>query len=165
MVLPPGDTTVLASNAYSDVQAAEIRHEGGVFWGVQYHPEFPLRQVASILGRMVPILVEEGFRRDEAAAETLRAELRALDVGSWRGPAFAGERIPTLAEALATVARSAGWKLAELAQLDPDKGYYLEFSYKFDTTQLPGPMQFGLGGQGDWAVGATRTLKVDLSTP
>lgn len=79
VVLPPGDTTVLASNACSDVQAAEIRHEGGVFWGVQYHPEFPLRQVASILGRMVPILVEEGFRRDEAAAETWLAELRALD--------------------------------------------------------------------------------------
>jgi len=79
VVLPPGDTTILASNAYSDVQAAEIRHEGGVFWGVQYHPEFPLRQVASILGRMVPILVEEGFRRDEAAAETWLSELRALD--------------------------------------------------------------------------------------
>ena len=36
------------------------------------------------------------------AAQTL-AELRALDVGAWRGPAFAGERIPTLAEALALV--------------------------------------------------------------
>lgn len=84
VVLPPGDTTVLASNAYSDVQAAEIRHEGGVFWGVQYHPEFPLRQVASILGRMVPILVEEGFRRDEAAAETWLAELRALDADKCR---------------------------------------------------------------------------------
>ena len=60
--LPPDDTTILASNAYSEVQAAEIRHEGGVFWGVQYHPEFPLRQVASILERMMPILIEEGFR-------------------------------------------------------------------------------------------------------
>lgn len=47
--------------------------------GAWYHPEFPLRQVASILGRMVPILVEEGFRRDEAAAETWLSELRALD--------------------------------------------------------------------------------------
>lgn len=36
------------------------------------------------------------------AAQTL-AELRALDVGAWRGPAFAGERIPTLAEELALV--------------------------------------------------------------
>lgn len=29
------------------------------------------------------------------------AELRSLDVGSWKSPAFAGEKIPTLAEALA----------------------------------------------------------------
>lgn len=79
VVQPPHGTKILASNAYSQVQAAEIRHEGGVFWGVQYHPEFPLRQVASILGRMVPVLIEEGFRRDEAAAEAWLAELRALD--------------------------------------------------------------------------------------
>ena len=31
------------------------------------------------------------------------AELRTLDAGSWRGPAFAGERIPTLVELLALV--------------------------------------------------------------
>ncbi len=40
---------------------------------------------------------------DRAVADQTLPELRALDVGSWRGPAFAGERIPTLAEALATV--------------------------------------------------------------
>jgi len=79
VVTPPGETTVLASNGYSAVQAAEIRHDGGTFWGVQYHPEFPLGQVASILGRMVPILIAEGFRRDEASAESWLADLRALD--------------------------------------------------------------------------------------
>ncbi|HEY5794356.1 MAG TPA: type 1 glutamine amidotransferase [Bosea sp. (in: a-proteobacteria)] len=79
IALPPGETTILASNAYSEVQAAEIRHDGGTFWGVQYHPEFPLRQVASILGRMVPILIEEGFRANEAAAHGWLAELRTLD--------------------------------------------------------------------------------------
>ena len=70
---------------------------------------------------------------------------------------------PTLSEALGTASRSGGWKLADLSHLDPDKSYYLEFSYKLDTTQLPGPMQFGIGGQSDWAVGATRVFKVDLS--
>ncbi|SEG52282.1 type 1 glutamine amidotransferase [Bosea lathyri] len=79
ITLPPGGTTVLASNAYSSVQAAEISHDGGVFWGVQYHPEFPLRQVASILGRMVPILIEEGFRRDEASATDWLTDLHTLD--------------------------------------------------------------------------------------
>jgi GMP synthase (glutamine-hydrolysing) len=79
ITLPPGGTTVLASNAYSSVQAAEISHDGGIFWGVQYHPEFPLRQVASILGRMVPILIAEGFRRDEDSAAEWLTDLHALD--------------------------------------------------------------------------------------
>jgi glycerophosphoryl diester phosphodiesterase len=36
-------------------------------------------------------------------ASTPLAELRALDVGRWKGPRFAGEKIPTLDEMLATV--------------------------------------------------------------
>ena len=87
VVTAPGDCTILASNAYSSVQAAEIRHEGGVFWGVQYHPEFSLGQTASILRRMVPILIAEGLRRDEASAlgwldelETLQADRARFDL-------------------------------------------------------------------------------------
>lgn len=38
-------------------------------------------------------------------AETTLATLRALDAGSWFGPAFTGERVPTLADAMATLAR------------------------------------------------------------
>ncbi|AMJ61650.1 type 1 glutamine amidotransferase [Bosea sp. PAMC 26642] len=85
IVQPPGDTLVLASNVYSTVHAAEIRHDGGVFWGVQYHPEFPLRQVASILRRMVPQLIDEGFRKDDAAARTWLDEIAALDADPARG--------------------------------------------------------------------------------
>ena len=89
--------------------------------------------------------------------------------GAWRvGLGGLNQTHATLAEALATASRSAGWKLADLAQLDTDKTYYIEFSYRLDTSQLPGPMQFGLGGlggQGDWAVGASRTLRVDLAAP
>ena len=33
------------------------------------------------------------------------AELQALDVGGWKGPGFAGQRVPTLAQALASVPR------------------------------------------------------------
>jgi glycerophosphoryl diester phosphodiesterase len=38
-------------------------------------------------------------------ADQTLAELRRLDAGSWKDPAFAGERIPTLGEVLATVPR------------------------------------------------------------
>ncbi len=69
--LPP-DSTLLASNGMARVQAAEIRHEGGTFWGVQYHPEFGLRQLAIIMQGRLDMLVEEGFFADRAmGAETV----------------------------------------------------------------------------------------------
>lgn len=76
---PPQGATILASNAYSAMHACEIAHDGGAFWGVQYHPEFPLAQVASILRRMTPILIDEGFRKDEAQAARWLDEIETLD--------------------------------------------------------------------------------------
>lgn len=40
---------------------------------------------------------------DRKVAESTMEELRALDNGSFKGPQWAGEKIPTLAEALATI--------------------------------------------------------------
>ncbi len=79
VVAPPGDVTVLAANAMTPMQAAEIRHDGGLFWGVQYHPEFSLAETASILRRLSPILIAEGFRRAPADVERYCDELEALD--------------------------------------------------------------------------------------
>ncbi|MDQ3368639.1 MAG: glycerophosphodiester phosphodiesterase [Myxococcota bacterium] len=42
---------------------------------------------------------------DRPVAEQTLAELKALDAGRWKSEAFAGERIPTIAEALATIPR------------------------------------------------------------
>lgn len=41
--------------------------------------------------------------RDRKIADQTLAELRQLDVGTWKSPAFRGERIPTLDDVLATV--------------------------------------------------------------
>jgi GMP synthase (glutamine-hydrolysing) len=79
IAVPPQGTTVLASNAYSAVHACEIAADGGLFWGVQYHPEFSLGQLAALLRRMTPQLVAEGFCRDEAAAESWLDDVEALD--------------------------------------------------------------------------------------
>jgi len=81
--LPPG-AIVTAWNAMSQVQAAEIRHEGGVFWGVQYHPEFTLRDLAFILQRYGQTLVDEGFFADLAALESYAADLSTLAADSAR---------------------------------------------------------------------------------
>jgi GMP synthase (glutamine-hydrolysing) len=53
--------TVLAMNDHSGVQAAEIQYEGGVAWGVQYHPEYNFKEISAILKRLNGALVTEGF--------------------------------------------------------------------------------------------------------
>lgn len=68
---------------------------------------------------------------------------------------------PTLADAITALSSAARWKIADNSQLDTDERYYVEFSYKLDTSQLPRPMQFGIGGQGDWSLGVERTVRVE----
>ena len=75
--LPP-DATLLASNAVSSVQAAEFRYEGGTFWGVQYHPEFPHSLTAFLVERRGETLIEEGLFMDAAQHAAYVADLRAL---------------------------------------------------------------------------------------
>ena len=69
---------LLASNRVTAVQAAEIRFEGGVFWGVQYHPEIGLDEVAGALRRQVDRLIEAGLARSRAEVEAYAAEVDAL---------------------------------------------------------------------------------------
>jgi GMP synthase (glutamine-hydrolysing) len=74
----PAGGTLLASNSVTHVQAAEIRHDRGIFWGVQYHPEISLREVAAALRRQAQDIVEHGLARDELDVETYAGVLEAL---------------------------------------------------------------------------------------
>ncbi len=74
--LPPG-ALVLASNRHSAVQAAEIHHAGGVFWGVQYHPEFDLREIGLYAARYADILTDEGFFAAPEDGRTFAAQCAA----------------------------------------------------------------------------------------
>jgi GMP synthase (glutamine-hydrolysing) len=76
---PAPGTTVLAANAQSDVQAAEINVDGAVAWAVQYHPEFSLADMAAIVRRYGSRLIREGFFADEAAREAYVTDLETLD--------------------------------------------------------------------------------------
>ena len=75
----PAGTTVLASNAMSSVQAVEIRTNGSVAWAVQYHPEYPLRELAAIVRRIGTRLIGEGFFDDEADMKMFAQDLDLLD--------------------------------------------------------------------------------------
>ena len=61
------------------VEAAAIRHANGTFWGVQYHPELGLGEIADALRRQSEELVRQGVVEDVAALEARAGSLEALD--------------------------------------------------------------------------------------
>jgi Domain of unknown function (DUF4390) len=71
------------------------------------------------------------------------------------------QNYPNRAEAFAAISRSARWKIAEGAQIEEGSRHYLEFSFRLDTSQLPRPMQIGIGGQADWTMSVQRTQKIN----
>lgn len=58
--LPPG-AVLLATNDFTRVQAIEVRHQRGVFWGLQYHPEYDLHEMARLIVARASKLIPEGF--------------------------------------------------------------------------------------------------------
>ncbi len=84
--LAPG-TTVLATNGWSEVQAAEIDTPGsGNFWGVQYHPEYTFAEIAAVFRRYGDILVKQGIFPDLAAQDAYVADLDALHADAANKP-------------------------------------------------------------------------------
>ncbi|MBX9931612.1 MAG: type 1 glutamine amidotransferase [Methylobacterium sp.] len=75
--LPEGAVR-LAGNRVTSVQAAEIRYGGGVFWGVQYHPEIGLDEVAGALRRQSESLVEVGLSGSEDEVDAYADQIEAL---------------------------------------------------------------------------------------
>lgn len=75
-----GIATNLARNGWSEVQAIEVTPPdgGGVFWGVQYHPEYSLHDLACLIHSRTSKLVEAGYYEDEAAVDAYVADLKAL---------------------------------------------------------------------------------------
>jgi GMP synthase (glutamine-hydrolysing) len=71
-------STLLSSNAVSEVQAIELKTAKSVAWGVQYHPEYPLSEVAAIVRRIGARLIEEGFFLDTADIKVFAEDLDAL---------------------------------------------------------------------------------------
>jgi hypothetical protein len=70
------------------------------------------------------------------------------------------QNFDTLNDALSTVRRVAGWKIAEASQID-DGRHYVEFTYRLDTTLLPRPMQIGIGGEAAWSLSVERTQRLN----
>lgn len=130
------------------------------------------RAVEDALQRGVPIYFaaqatlwrHRWYWRDERIARVNRTWRLAYQplTSSWRvGLGGLSQSYPTLAEAMAVVTRTAQWRLADLAQVDPDSRHYVEFSWRLDTSQLPSPMLIGLTGASEFSLGVERTLRLD----
>jgi GMP synthase (glutamine-hydrolysing) len=76
--LPEG-ALLLASNSHTGVQAVEIRSGEGVFWGVQYHPELSLGEVAAAIRRQADDLVKKGALESHGAVEEEAGLIERLD--------------------------------------------------------------------------------------
>jgi GMP synthase (glutamine-hydrolysing) len=74
----PHGATLLASNTVTEIQAVEIRHGPGVFWGVQYHPELDLHEVAGALRRQCDDLVREAYVKTAEDLESYASIIEAL---------------------------------------------------------------------------------------
>ena len=71
------------------------------------------------------------------------------------------QNYPSKDEAFAGIGRSTRWKIAEAGQVEDGSRHYVEFSFRLDTSQLPRPLQIGIGGQADWAMSVQRTQKIN----
>ena len=75
--LPPGGV-LLASNGYTQAQSVAVTHKGGHFWGLQYHPEYDLHELARLCYCRKQKLTDKGFFQDLDAAQAFVDQLEAL---------------------------------------------------------------------------------------
>jgi hypothetical protein len=155
-----------------DLSALELRASDGALT-LEFSARLTLsRAIEDALRRGVPMYFELDARlyrsrwywRDERVSHVARSYRLSYQplTSTWRvGLGPLGQSYPTLSDALAVISRVSGWRLAEATQLDSGQRYYVEFSYRLDASQLPQPLQIGLGNE--WSLGTARELKVDQS--
>ena len=61
VVRVPSGGVLLSVGSHCRVQALEVRHKQGVFWGLQYHPEYNLMEMARLMEARAEALIKEGF--------------------------------------------------------------------------------------------------------
>ena len=75
--VPPGGTA-LARTEGTPVEAMEVRRGEGVHWGVQYHPEVGLAEIADAIGAQASELVDQGLAESEGDVRHYAKRLTAL---------------------------------------------------------------------------------------
>jgi len=153
-----------------ELNALELRANEGTLT-LEFSARLTLsRAIEDALRRGVPMYFDveatlfrsRWYWRDERVSRVSRSYRLSYQplTGSWRvGLGPLGQSYATLTDAMAVISRVSGWPMAESSQLDAGQRYYVEFTYRLDPTQLPQPLQIGLGN--DWSLGIARTVRVD----
>lgn len=76
----PAGAQLLAGNDFSRVQAVAVTFKKGVFWGVQYHPEYDLHEMARLIVAREAKLIELGFFRDHTDMEQYVNSMEELHI-------------------------------------------------------------------------------------
>lgn len=71
----PDNATILAKNSHSEIQALSIKHRKTEFFGVQYHPEFTVEDMAFTTRYGSVNLIKEGFFKSEEDLEVFAINL------------------------------------------------------------------------------------------
>lgn len=66
----------------------------------------------------------------------------------------------SLADALASIGRVAGWQIAEPGRLEEGVSYRAQWRFRLDLSLLPRPFQIGMANQPDWLMEVQRVLDV-----
>jgi hypothetical protein len=165
---PPAHAQDSAEPAQLEVRRDE---QGAVVLDFSLRPTLS-RPVQEALQRGIPLYFvadvriyrERWYWRDERVARATKSWRLSYQplTASWRvSQGGLQQSYPTLEEALLPITRNARWKIADAPQIDPDDRHHVEFSWRLDTSQLPRPLQIGIGGQADWQLAVERTLPLD----
>lgn len=68
-----------------------------------------------------------------------------------------------LTEALNAMTRGSNWRIADPLPNGDEQDYYVDFSFKLDTDELPRPLQLGFGSQSEWDLAIERRISVPPS--
>jgi len=75
--LPPC-ATLLAGNDFSEVHAVSVTYKRGTFWGIQYHPEYDIHEMARLIVAREERLTKQGFFHDHEDMAAYVDKLEAL---------------------------------------------------------------------------------------
>jgi hypothetical protein len=99
------------------------------------------------------VLRNRWYWRDQrvgVASRNWRLSYQPLTFSYRVGQGGLSQSYGSLDDALRAIQRASRWRIAEAIAPDDDGNFYVEFSYRLDATQLPRPLQIGIGSQPDW---------------